>query len=383
MRPCGLEPDAPARKRPYLTENKEKTLESGPLDLRSLGWDDRLQEAFETLDDPDLQPARVALEHRKGYTVITPGGELDAEVPGRMRHEAVLSSDLPAVGDWVAVRSVSEENKATVVAVLPRRSKFSRKVAGTEVDEQVVAANVDFAFLVSALNQDLNLRRIERYLTVAWDSGAQPVIVLTKADLSENVTQAVADVCEVAPGVEVHALSNVTGEGFEALDPYLGEGRTIAVMGSSGVGKSTLINRLVGQDAMDVQEIRWDGKGRHTTTHRELVRLPQGGWIIDTPGMREIQLWDSIEGLEAAFSDITELAAECKFSDCAHGSEPGCAVKLAIAENRLKPDRLESYRKQLREMAALARKLDKRLASSEAKRWKKLSKDARARARLR
>lgn len=315
--------------------------------------------------------------------MLVPGAELAADVPGKMRRQATLSSELPAVGDWVALRRLPGEERGVIEAVLPRRSKFSRKVAGFEVDEQVVAANVDIVFLLSALDQDLNLRRIERYLTLAWDSGAQPVIVLTKRDLHDGVAQAIADVAEIAPGAPVHAISNVTGEGNDELNGYLEGVPTIALMGSSGVGKSTLINRLAGDDVMKVAEIRWDGKGRHTTTHRELIRLPQGAWVIDTPGMRELQLWDASEGLETAFADIAELATECRFNDCEHDSEPDCAVKEAIADGRLDAERFASYQKQLREMAALARKLDKRLASAEAKKWKQLNKDARERTRPR
>lgn len=325
----------------------------------------------------------MAIEHRRGYSVLVPGAELDAEVPGKMRRQATLSSELPAVGDWVALRRLPGEDRGVIEAVLPRRSKFSRKVAGFDVDEQVVAANVDIVFLVSALNQDLNLRRIERYLTLAWDSGAQPVIVLTKSDLLDDVARAVGEVAEIAPGVPVHAISNETGDGLDEIATYLDGVPTIALMGSSGVGKSSLINRLAGDDVMKVADIRWDGKGRHTTSHRELIRLPQGAWMIDTPGMRELQLWDATEGLETAFADIVELAAECKFNDCEHDSEPDCAVKEAIASGRLDAERFASYQKQLREMAALARKIDKRLANAEAKKWKQLNKDARARSRPR
>jgi ribosome biogenesis GTPase len=353
------------------------------MDLASLGWNDRLRDAFEQIEEKELVPARVMLEHRKGYSVWSELGELEAEVPGKMRHDAKLSSELPAVGDWIAVRVLPGERRGQVVAVLPRSSKFSRKVAGEQVDEQVVAANVDIAFLVSGLDQEPNLRKIERYLTVAWESGAQPVVVLAKSDLADDAAQALEDVVAIAPGVPVHAVSNLTGEGFEELQDYFEPGKTFAVMGSSGVGKSSFINRLVGEEVMTTQEIRWDGKGRHTTTHRELIVLPQGGSIIDTPGMRELQLWDASEGLESAFSDVLELAEGCRFRDCIHESEPGCAVKLALEEGRLAPERFQSYRKQLREIAAIARKRDKQLANIEAKKWKKLTRDARARARLR
>lgn len=357
-------------------------MKDGPQDLTALGWNDRLQSALDELDD-GLSAGRVALEHRKGYRLWTERGAIEAEIPGKMRHDAALSSQLPAVGDWVAYRAVEgDDDKVLIVDLLPRTSKFSRKIAGESFDEQVVAANVDVVFLVSALNQDLNLRRIERYLTVAWESGAQPVILLTKTDLHEDVPAAMDQVAEIAPGVPVHALSNVTGEGLAELDPYVTQRQTLAVLGSSGVGKSSLINRLMDSESMKVSDIRWDGKGRHTTTHREMLALPSGAFIIDTPGMRELQLWDASEGIETTFSDIAELAASCRFSDCAHESEPGCAVKAALADGSLDEGRYDSYQKQLKEIAAIARKLDKKLAREESKKWKKISKDMRAHYKL-
>lgn len=334
-------------------------------DLEALGWDERSAAAFDDAGfDGSLEPGRVAIEHRRGYTVLVAGAEVEADVTGKLRKAARLSSELPAVGDWVALTRLPGEDRAVIEAVLPRRSKFSRKVAGFDVDEQVVAANVDLVFLVSALDQDLNVRRIERYLTLTWDSGARPVIVLTKADLCEDVPGAVAEVKAHAPDVPVHVVSSVTLDGYDQLKSYLGQRRTIALLGSSGTGKSTLVNKLAGDDVMKVSDIRWDGKGRHTTTHRRLLPLSTGDWLIDTPGMRELQLWDAGEGLEVAFADVAELAARCRFNDCAHDSEPGCAVKAALSEGTLDPARLESYRTQAREIASLTDRLERRLAKT-------------------
>lgn len=313
--------------------------------------------------------------------VRTAGQSLQAEVPGSVRHRADGPGDLPAVGDWVILRVQAEGDLALIDRVLSRRSVFSRKVAGDRTDEQVIAANVDVLFIVMALNEDLNERRAERYLTMAWESGALPVLVLTKPDLSADPAGQMARVAEVAPGVDVLTVCPPTGEGLDHLKALLLPNRTGAVVGSSGVGKSTLLNALAGRELLRTQDIRGDGKGRHTTTHRELVTLPGGGVLIDTPGMRELQLWSNEEGLDAAFQDISELAAGCRFSDCAHEREPGCAVKDAVARGALEESRLASFRKLQAELAWLERKQDKRLQNLEAKRVKKLNEDARRRSR--
>ena len=346
-------------------------------DLTALGWDDALAEEFEPHRRAGLIPGRVSIQHRGAYDVLTTEGELRCDVAGRLYDEAASPADLPAVGDWVAVAARPEEAAGTVQAVLPRRTKFSRKTAWQASEEQVLAANVDVALIVTSLNEDMNLRRLERYLTLAWESGATPVLVLTKADLADDVPAVVAEVESVAFGVPVHAISSVTGEGLDELRAHLRQGVTAALLGSSGVGKSTLVNTLVGEDLLETREIREDGKGRHTTTRRELIQLPGGALVIDTPGMREVQLWIADEGLEEAFSDVTELFEHCRFSDCAHESEPGCAVKEAIANGTLAPERWESYLKLQRELAHLERRLDKRAQSEERKRWKALSTFAR------
>jgi ribosome biogenesis GTPase len=326
------------------------------LNLIDLGWDDGFAASFEPHKD-DCEPARVAAQHRGGYDVLTEGGERRASLTGRLRHEAASAAELPAVGDWVALR------EETIQAVLPRRSAFSRKAAWAPTEEQVLAANLDAIFVVSGLDADLNLRRLERYLTLAWESGATPVLVLTKADLCEDVDAALFEVEQVAVGVAAHAVSNVSGAGIDELVPYLAPARTVALLGSSGVGKSTLANRLAGEELQATHEIREDGRGRHTTTSRQLIHLPGGALLVDTPGLREVQLWDADEGINEAFADVDELAAGCRFNDCAHLHEPGCAVQAAIDEGRLPRERLQSYRLLQRELQRLALKQDARLRS--------------------
>jgi ribosome biogenesis GTPase / thiamine phosphate phosphatase len=326
------------------------------LNLNELGWDDGFASAFEPYNE-EFTPARVAAQHRGGYDVLTEGGERRVRLTGRLRHEAASAAELPAVGDWVVLRD------ETIYAVLPRRSAFSRKAASSPTEEQVLAANLDAIFVVTALDGDLNPRRLERYLTLAWESGATPVLVLTKADLCDDVGFALLEVEQVALGVAAHAVSNVSGAGIEELQPYLGPARTVALLGSSGVGKSTLANRLAGEELQATHEIAEDGRGRHTTTSRQLIRLPGGALLVDTPGLREVQLWDADEGIQEAFADVDELAGECRFNDCSHLREPGCAVQAAIADGRLPRERFESYGQLQRELARLAMKQDARLRS--------------------
>ncbi|MEJ7793382.1 MAG: ribosome small subunit-dependent GTPase A [Gaiellaceae bacterium] len=351
--------------------------------LQELGWSDQLTNDFEPHAAAGLVPARVAVQHRGAYVLLSGGGELRATVAGRLEHEASGSGDLPAVGDWVAVAHRPDEGTATIQAVLPRRTKFSRKVAHLAAAEQVLAANVNTVFLVSSLNEDLNLRRLERYLALAWESGAEPVIVLTKTDLSTTVARQVLDVEAIAFGVPVHPISNLTGDGLELIRSYLRPGRTAALLGSSGVGKSSLVNALAGEELLAVNTIREsDGEGRHTTVARQLVLLPQGGLILDTPGMRELQLWESADGLGEVFGDVEELASQCRFSDCAHRTEPGCAVRAALEAGTLDFGRWDSYRKLQRELAHLERRLDKRLQAEERKRWAKAGAEGRANMQL-
>jgi len=272
------------------------------------------------------------------------------------------------VGDWALVRVSGDGTRAVIEAVLERRSKFSRKAAtgpSNATEEQVVAANVDTVFLVAGLGYDFNVRRLERYLTTAWESGAQPAIVLTKADLyPEDVELAVTETEAIAFGVPVHAVSGITGEGVDALEPHLRPGTTVALLGSSGVGKSTLVNHLAGREVLETQDVRSDGRGRHTTSHRELVLLPGGALLLDTPGMRELQLWTT-ESLDTSFADIVELAGECRFGDCSHNSEPGCAIKAALAGGTLEQERWRSYQKLQRELRALEIRQDGRMRMEE------------------
>jgi ribosome biogenesis GTPase len=346
--------------------------------LETLGWNARVAQAFEPLAGPDVIPGRVALEHQHLYRVLTERGEMLARVAGRLRHEATASTDYPAVGDWVALAARPGELRTTIQAILPRVSRFSRKVPGEVTAEQVVAANIDTVFLTMGLDGDFNLRRIERYLVTAWKSGASPVVLLTKADVADDLPARLGEVASVASGAPVHATSVRADVGIGELAPYLEIGRTVALLGSSGVGKSTLINRLIGRDVQRTAEVSGvKSRGRHTTTHRELIVLPGGGLVIDTPGLRELQLWEAPGSIDAAFADIEAIAAGCHFGDCRHDTEPKCAVRAAAADGRLGPERLESYLKLRKEAEYLAGRQD-RLAELERKRkWKTIHKAVR------
>ena len=320
-----------------------------------LGWDDGWAAAFAPwAARPDTLAARVGIEYNHIYRLLAEGGELEAVAAGRLKHLAANRSQMPAVGDWVAVRKRPGEDRAAIVAVLPRRSRFSRGSAGQVADEQVVAANVDTVFIVMALDRDFNLRRLERYLLLARESGAAPVILLTKPDLSAEVEAQAVSVAALAGSAPVHVLSPRAGQGLDQVSAYLGPGRTAALLGSSGVGKSTIINRLAGDELQRTREVREaDSRGRHTTTHRELVLLPGRGLIIDTPGMRELQLWDVDGSVRETFDDIEALAGGCHFTNCRHRNEPRCAVKAAVAAGALAASRLDSYLKLQGELGAL------------------------------
>jgi ribosome biogenesis GTPase / thiamine phosphate phosphatase len=329
--------------------------------------------------------ARVVAVHKETAIVRGPDGvDRPAIVSGRFRFAALAPSDYPAVGDWVTLASLGaiDGDPAIVTAVLPRRSAFvrsaadaSRRSAGRLIDEQVLAANVDVAFLVAGLDHDFNLRRLERYLAVAWSSGVRPVIVLNKADVALDLEQRRLDVTSIAPAVPVVVLSARTGDHLDDLLPYLASGATAVVLGSSGVGKSTLVNALLGERRQATAELREDdSRGRHTTTHRELFELPGGAFLIDTPGIRAIEVAGADEGVAVTFDDIEDLATGCRFSDCRHEGEPGCAVRAAVADGRLSADRFASHRKLERELAHAERKVDYRARAAEAKRWKSIHK---------
>jgi ribosome biogenesis GTPase len=337
--------------------------------LSELGWTPELAEHLE----PGLVPGRIAAAHRGAFDVWTAAGPVRCGVPGRFLHEGI---DV-AVGDWVGLDDV------VIRSVLPRSSAIVRNAAGMATTAQTLAANVDVAFVVSSLGPDLEPRRLERYLVTIWESGATPEIVLTKADRFEDPWEMVSEVEAIALGVPVYVVSAVTGQGVDALRARLTTGMTSVLIGSSGVGKSTLVNRWMGEDVMATKETREDDdEGRHTTTHRQLLVLPGGGLVIDSPGIRELQLWDvGSAGLEATFSDVEALAAECKFGDCTHEHEPGCAVLAAVESGALAAERLQSWRKLQRELLAIAMRHDALLRKQEVARWKQRSKEGKARAR--
>ncbi len=352
------------------------------MDLTDLGWSDYFEGHFAGFGNQNLVPARVAQEHRRAYLLYCEEDEVWAEVSGRFRHQAGSRGEFPTVGDWVAASVRPEEKRATIHAVLPRRSCFSRKAVlsggmpdtGGKTDEQILAANMDFVFLVSGLDGEFNLRRIERYLSIAWESRAIPVIVLNKADLCSDIGSHLKEAESIALGVAVYAISAVDKQGLAVFGEHLNRGRTGGFLGSSGVGKSTIINALLGAEHLKVTPVRdYDNKGRHTTTARELILLPTGGMVIDTPGMRELAMWDDQEGLSKTFDDIEELARGCRFRDCRHQGEPGCAVQKAIADGRLDAKRLQNYAKLKRELVHLSMRKDQRARLNSKKRWKEIS----------
>lgn len=353
--------------------------------LESYGWNASFAQAAEHFLGEGLVPARVLERRRSAWIVITRGTtdleETEAQAAGRFLYDAASQADLPATGDWVLVRR-TQNGPAVIHAVLPRFSSFSRKSPGDvehdRIDEQVIAANVDYAFIVGAAGKDWNVRRVERYIALAWDSGAQPVLVITKIDLADDPAALVLEGEQAAPGIPVLAVSARAGLGLDALAPFLTPGKTTVLLGSSGAGKSTLLNVLAARELQRVQEVREDDqRGRHTTTARTLFRLPSGALVIDTPGLREIQLWAEADTVDSAFPDVEAYAASCRFRDCSHETEPGCAVRGAVADGLLSEERVASWRKLRREVAYLERRGDPVAQAAERARWKAISKEIR------
>jgi ribosome biogenesis GTPase / thiamine phosphate phosphatase len=351
----------------------------GTAQLKDLGWNSFFESQFEEINHTGLMPARVIEEFRGFYRIRSAHADYLAEAAGKLQYQAASREDFPAVGDWVAIVARPEEGRARIEHVLPRRTKLVRKVAGREMTGQIVATNLDTVFVVSALNREFNLRRIERYLTFVWDSGARPVVLLNKADLCPDALARAADVEVIALGAPVHLLSALEMTGLEAVRAYLARGTTAAFVGSSGVGKSTIINRIA-DVSLRTQPVRdHDDRGQHTTTSRQMIFLSAEGMLIDTPGMRELQFLDHEQGAAQAFQDIGVLSQDCKFRDCGHQGEPGCAIETAVRQGELSLERLQSYRKLLAEVRFQERKMNPELARQVKEKWRKIHKAMRNR----
>ncbi len=329
------------------------------MTLETFGWNDFFAKAFEPFQQEGFSAGRIAVQHKTQYIVYTEFGELRGELTGKIHYYADGPQDFPAVGDWVVLHARPQEQSATIHELLPRKARFSRKIAGRRVEQQIIAANIDVIFLISGLDHDYNLRRLERYLVLAAESGAKPVVVLNKADLCSDLDEKRNEVHTIAPGVPLLTTSAIDDKGLDGILSYLKPGITGALLGSSGVGKSTIVNHLTGQDLLRTQEVRaGDSRGRHTTTWRELILLPGGGLLIDTPGMRELQLCGGEEGMESIFGDIDALADQCRFRDCTHTTEPGCAVQSALSEGTLDEAHFRNFQKLRKEVAFFNRKFD-------------------------
>ncbi len=349
--------------------------------LKKYGWDDFFEMQFEKYSKDDFTAGRVAIENKSNYLLYTEFGEMAAELSGKFHYNNEDAGSYPAVGDWVVIRPIPKEKKAVIEFVLERKNKFSRKEAFNDEDgetnEQILSANIDYVFIMSSLNMEMNIRRIERYLTLALENNVTPVIILTKTDLCDNIEEKISEVRTIALNTEILALSAFKKTGIEELRIYFEGNKTISFVGSSGVGKSTLINYLCGETVMDVSDIaQYKDRGRHTTSHRELIVLPTGGLIIDTPGMRQMRLWEGSRGLSETFQDIEKYIGMCKFTDCKHETEPGCAIKKAIDDGEFDEERFNNYLKLQREIIHFENRKIVKAQMAEKKKWKKVSADA-------
>ena len=345
------------------------------IDLKKMGWNSFFEESFRPFQLEGLAPGRIITVQRNRYIALTETGETKVKVSGKFKFDATEKGSYPVVGDWVAIKKGITEEVGTIKKVLPRRNKFSRKVAGLTTEEQILVANIDMIWIVSGLDNDFNIQRIERYLTLASESRSKQVVILNKSDLCDNPEERREEVSKITQNTPIHILSAKLNQGLETLDQYLEEGKTIAILGPSGVGKSTILNKLLGVDHQEVGEVReTDGHGRHITAYRELFILPKGGMIIDNPGVREMQLWSKGEGLSEIFKDVEEIIQQCKFTNCNHENEPGCAVKEALDTGKLDPRRYAHYLKLKKEVEFLAIKQKQMVRRTEKIKWKGIAK---------